>query len=76
MRPGCCLLSCNIVDSFGGFDVILSVMHGTDVIIPENLIFFSQIFSHTIRCELMLLKFLVWGCQLELQYLVSAQIQS
>ena len=62
----CSLLSPNIDDSLGGFSVILSIMHETDIIILRNIIF-SLIFSPKILWELMLLRFLVWGCQLSLQ---------
>lgn len=52
-QPDCPLLFCNIDNSLGIFSVILSIMHGTDVIIPEIPIF-SQLFTPKILWELML----------------------
>lgn len=75
IRPARSLLSCNIDDSLGGFSVILSIMQGRNVIIPGNPNFSSRISSPKILWELMLLRFLVWGCQLSLQTLGAVLAQ-
>lgn len=42
--PAVALLSHNIDDCLDGYNVILSVLHGTDVVFPGNPIFFSPVF--------------------------------
>lgn len=66
--PACSLLSGNIDDCLGLFNVILSIMHWTDMLII-GFCSFSWSSSPKILWELMLLRFLPWGWQLTLQNL-------
>lgn len=56
------------------FSVTLSVTHETDVVTPSDPIFF-QIFPPKILRELILLRFLVSGCQLPLQTMGAVLIR-